>query len=194
MVAGEALRSVRNALADEGYVVDGREPADVEVAVSATRSTFDKSGSYLVYEGELRLQTKIKGTKPRFMAEKVVRGRGKRGLGEEAAERNLADKLAADAGAWARSSFSRESLGIKVVMVTLRMDEGVKSAKDLALQAAFCKAAEAEKGVRSVQVVRQNDSDGTFTFRVVFDEAQFSDGFLNTLMAKNPGWKLGYVK
>ena len=194
VVAGEALRSVRNALADEGYVVDGREPADVEVAVSATRSTFDKSGSYLVYEGELRLQTKIKGTKPRFMAEKVVRGRGKRGLGEEAAERNLADKLAADAGAWARSSFSRESLGIKVVMVTLRMDEGVKSAKDLALQAAFCKAAEAEKGVRSVQVVRQNDSDGTFTFRVVFDEAQFSDGFLNTLMAKNPGWKLGYVK
>ena len=79
-------------------------------------------------------------------------------------------------------------------MVTLRMDEGVKSAQELALQSAFCKAAESEKGVRSVRVVRQNDADGTFVFRVVFDEAQFSDGFLNTLMTKNPGWKLGYVK
>ena len=194
LVADEALRAVRNALAAEGYAVDGREPADVEVVVSATRSTFDKTGSWFVYEGELRLQTRIKGGKPRFMAEKVVRGKGKRGLGEKEAELSLADKLAGEAGAWARTSFSRENLGLQVVMVTLRMDEGVKSAQELALQSAFCKAAESEKGVRSVRVVRQNDADGTFVFRVVFDEAQFSDGFLNTLMTKNPGWKLGYVK
>ena len=193
-VAGDAIRAVRNALSLVGYVVDGREPSDVDVTVSATCATFDKTGSWFVYEGELRLQTQIKGSKPRFMAEKVVRGKGKRGLGEEAAEQNLADRLVSDAGAWAKSSFSRESLGLKVVMVTLRIDERVKSTKELALQDAFCKAAEAEKGVRSVQIVRQNNAKGIFVFRVVFDEAQFSDGFLNTLLSKNPGWKLGYVK
>ena len=194
MVAGDAIRAVRNALAAQGYAVDGREPSDVDVTVFATRSTFDKTGPWSVYEGELRIQTRIKGSNPRFMAEKVVRGKGKRGLDEKAAEQNLADRLVSDAGAWAKSSFSRESLGLKIVMVTLRIDESVKSTKELALQAAFCKAAGAEKGVRSVQIVRQNNVDGTFVFRVVFDEAQFSDGFLNTLLSKNPEWKLGYVK
>ena len=193
-VSDHALVAVRNALAAEGYVVDGKCAPDVEVAVSADREVFDQTGPWIVFTGSLRLQTQIKGRDPRFQSEKVLYAKGKRGLGEEAAEQSLAEALVGQVGEWAKSSFSRENLGLKAVMVSLSVGEKVKSADDLALQAAFCKAADAEKGVRSVELVRQNSAAGTFVFRVVYEESRFPDGLLNTLMVKNPEWKLGYVK
>ena len=184
IVAHQVSAEARNALAKAGYVVDGKDDPDVVVSVSAGREVHDRSGEWLVYKGAVRLQTEIRGSKPRFMA----------GLGESDVEKNLADALVPGVAAWVKDSFNEGSVGLRVSLVELRIDEPVKSADELALQAAFCKAACAEAGVRSVRLVAQDSAKGSVKFRVVFDAEQYPDGFLNTLMVKNPGWKLGYVK
>ena len=194
IVAHQAAAEARNALAKAGYVVDGGDEPDVVVSVSAGREVLDRSGDWFVYRGVVHLKTEIKGPKPRFMAEKEVVGTGRRGLGETFAEKNLADALVPGIAKWVKDSVDEGSVGLRVSLVELRMDEPVKSAGELALQSAFCKAAYAETGVRSVRLVSQDSEKGAFTFRVVFDAERFPDGFLNTLMVKNPGWKLGYVK
>lgn len=180
-----------NAFSDVGYVVNGKEPPDVVVSVSAVRNEFDKSGDYVVYDGTLRMVARAAGSIPRFLGEKTVHGRGKRGLGEVEAEKKLADELAKGAGEWARGSFKDCELGIRVAMVTLEIGRAVKSVEDLELQGNFHDAAVAEKGVRSVRLLSHDPDKGEFVFRVVFDRECFTDGFLNTMMLRNPEWKLG---
>ncbi len=194
VVIDDAASAIRNALAKAGYVVDSPFPPDVEVTVSASREVFDRTGEWYKLTGSLSLKTRILGGNPRTLAEKTVTKSGARGLGEAAAEKNLANALTAEAGEWVKASFTPEQVGLKVSTVELKLREKVVSADELKLQAEFCQTVNAEKGVRSARLIRQDAKTGTFTFRIVFDAEQFSDGFLNTLMVKHPEWDLGYVK
>ena len=107
MVERMAVAAMKNDLSRAGYVVNGDGEPDIVITTVATRSVFDRTGGSVVYDGALRVHIAVKGVEPSFVEEKTFRARGKRGMDASEAERNLADVLTPQVGAWSLSSAAR---------------------------------------------------------------------------------------
>ena len=104
---------VKQQLVDLGYVVDGVEKPDVVVKLVVLRTTFDSTGSYLVYDGTVQVEATAQGSEKRLLGKQVLSARGARGLGELAADKNLVVKLAEKTGTWAKETLSPAALRVK---------------------------------------------------------------------------------
>ena len=104
---------VKQQLVDLGYVVDGVENPDVVVKLVVLRTTFDSTGSYLVYDGTVQIEATAQGSEKRLLGKQVLSARGARGLGELAADKNLVVKLAEKTGTWAKETLSPAALRVK---------------------------------------------------------------------------------
>ena len=104
---------VKQQLVDLGYVVDGVEKPDVVVKLVVLRTTFDSTGSYLVYDGTVQIEATAQGSEKRLLGKQVLSARGARGLGELAADKNLIVKLAEKTGTWAKETLSPAALRVK---------------------------------------------------------------------------------
>lgn len=104
---------VKQQLVDLGYVVDGVENPDVVVKLVVLRTTFDTTGSYLVYDGTVQIEATAQGSEKRLLGKQVLSARGARGLGELAADKNLVVKLAEKTGTWAKETLSPAALRVK---------------------------------------------------------------------------------
>ena len=112
--AAELMNTVaKQQLVDLGYVVDGTEEPDVIVKLFVQRTTFDATGSYFVFDGTVYVTATAQGAEKRLLGKETLSARGARGLGEEAADKNLVAKLAEKTGTWAKDTLSLTALRVK---------------------------------------------------------------------------------
>ncbi len=98
-VSALAAAAVRNAVAGYGYRVDAGDKPILALSAAFTRETFDKSGGYFVFKGTARARlASVVGDG--VLYEKVFSAKGRRGLGEEEAVRNLAAELSGQIARW----------------------------------------------------------------------------------------------
>ena len=87
-LAALSVVEVRNAVAGYGYRVNGEGAADLELTVKVGQETFDRSGGYIVLNGTAAVRLSSPTDKD-ILHETTFTKKGGRGLGEEAAVRNL---------------------------------------------------------------------------------------------------------
>jgi hypothetical protein len=98
-VSAFAAAVVRDTVAGYGYRVDAGDKPALALSAAFTRETFDKSGEYLVFKGTARARlASMKGDG--VLYEKTFSAKGRRGLGEAAAARNLAEELSSQLTKW----------------------------------------------------------------------------------------------
>lgn len=91
-ISAIAASVARNAVAGYGYRVNAEGKDDLALSADFVRETFDQSGGYLVYKGAVNVRL-ASSSGDGVLYEKTFTAKGARGLGEAAAERNLADAL-----------------------------------------------------------------------------------------------------
>ena len=90
---------VRNAVAGYGYRVNAEGDADLELTVKFGQETFDRSGGYLVLNGTVSARLSSQTDKD-ILHEATFSKKGGRGLGEEAAVRNLSGAVSGELVKW----------------------------------------------------------------------------------------------
>ena len=87
-----AASAVRNVVAGYGYRVNAEGAADLALTANFVRETFDRSGGYFVFKGAVNVRL-ASCSGDGVLYEKTFTAKGRRGLGENEAERNLANEL-----------------------------------------------------------------------------------------------------
>jgi hypothetical protein len=193
IASSAAFAAVCNALVEAGYCVNGEKAPDARVVLNCEKSLFDQTGEWIRYKGLVRVGVEVCGEKGRYLGLKDLFEVGARGLGEVDAERAVAAKITEKLPGWVKERLALADLGVRATTVTLKTGTAV-SADDLRTQHAFFKAAKAAKGVRAVELASQDLKAGVFHFRVVYDAAEFGDGFLNELVVAHPQWEFVFGK
>jgi hypothetical protein len=98
-VAAIVSSPVRDLVARYGYRVNADGRPDLSLSATFSRRTFDRSGEYLVFNGEASVRL-ASCSGDGVLYEKTFKAKGPRGLGEAAAERNFADALAGQIAKW----------------------------------------------------------------------------------------------
>lgn len=98
-LAAISASAVRNVVAGYGYRVNAEGAVDLALTAGFTRETFDRSGGYLVYKGAVNVRL-ASCSGDGVLYERSFFAKGRRGLGEEDARRNLADALDAQLVKW----------------------------------------------------------------------------------------------
>ena len=98
-LAGLVAAKARNQVAGYGYRVDGDGAVDLELSAAFAQKVFDRSGEYVVLSGIVHAKLMSK-TGDGVLYEKTFECRGGRGLGEDAAIKNLADGISAQVAKW----------------------------------------------------------------------------------------------
>lgn len=98
-LASLAAIKVRDTVAGYGYRVNGEGAADLELTVKFGQETFDRSGGYLVLNGTVAVRLSSPTDKD-ILHETTFTKKGGRGLGEEAAVRNLSGAVSGEIGKW----------------------------------------------------------------------------------------------
>lgn len=111
-VAAKSAAVVHNAVAGYGYRVNAETKADLALALSFTRETFDKSGGYLVFKGGVKARL-ASCSGDGILYEKAFTAKGRRGLGEEEASLNLAEALNAQLLKWLDETLAPRVLFLK---------------------------------------------------------------------------------
>ena len=180
------LPAVRGELVRLGYTVEGSRTPDVVLAFDTTKSVFDKSGNWYLYDGTAHALVYRVPAESGLIAEKTFDAHGPRGLGERQAAKNVAAGLSGALVGWARESLTPTLVGLSAVTFELPLGAAVGSAEDLARPEAIRKTAAGMKGVRSAELVAQDNDKGRFSYRVVYETAAYPGGFFNALCLKCP--------
>ena len=98
-LAGLVAGAVRNDVSAYGYHVNAEGIKDLVLSAAFAQQTFDKSGGYIVLKGVAHARITSK-TGDGILYEKTFEAKGKRGLGEDEAIKNLSDELFAKMKKW----------------------------------------------------------------------------------------------
>lgn len=178
--------ALTDAVAKRGFTVEGKRDADIIVTVNPVRTVFDRSGEYAVFEGTVQVVVQVVGSEQRILGDKVFSFRGKRGLGNLQADKNLAAAAAPKVIEWLGEVLKPSVVGLEAITFRLSLGCPVQEVGDLAAPEAIRRAAAALKGVRCATLEFEDDAKGLFTYRAVYEKAEFPGGFLNTLLVKHP--------
>ena len=198
----ELLRhSIEGRLAAAGYIISPEAP-DILVKLSVDTTLFDREGggdaNGLSYTGYARYQGTVNaditrtwdGRKIGFAPLSV---RGKRGLGEDEALRNLTAQLADQAAPFVIEAARPELTGLAVNDVVIRRPWLTRT--DLSGQSPwlvrndpeyvrnFIATTKAQSGVIYCALVAEDYNTGTLTFRVVYLADSMPEGLVNRLAA-----------
>lgn len=176
----------RGTLAELGYRLDTGRPADVVIAAEVSNALFDKSGSYLVFDGTVKANASVAGAEARLLGETTFDARGARGLGVPAACRNLADAMFEQLSPWMKRTLGPDAVGFEAVAFQVKFPGPVTGAADLAPVEAFKGAIKSMDGVRAFALAGQDVAQNAATFRVVYEKAKFPIGFVNALFTSHP--------
>ena len=111
-ISSLAATVVRDAIAGYGYRVNAEGKADLALTAAFTRETFDKSGGYLVLKGGVKARL-ASCSGDGILYERTFTAKGRRGLGEEEAARNLAEALEAQLLKWLDETLAPRVLFLK---------------------------------------------------------------------------------
>jgi len=101
--------AVRNEIAGYGYRVNGEGKADLLLTVALELEPFDDSGEYFVFKGEAKTRL-ASCAGDGVLYEKTFDAKGKRGLGERAAAKNLADEITKQVREWLNETLAPKQL------------------------------------------------------------------------------------
>lgn len=103
---------VRDTVAGYGYRVNADGPADLEFSAKLAQQTFDRSGEYLVLKGTVAARLSSR-TGEGILYEKTFSAKGRRGLGEEEAVRNLSEAVSGQVLGWLDGTLKPEAFFAK---------------------------------------------------------------------------------
>lgn len=176
-LADALRRSVEGQLANAGYRVSA-PPPDIQVTLLTSVSEFDRSGNYLRYEGSFEVGVSRLWDQKKLGYE-VVSIRGKRGLGAEAALRNLTAELTTPATDKVMQALAPAQSGLAAQDVTIRRPW--LTTRDPQYAQEFIRRVKQQPGVVYCALVAQEYDTRTMVFRVVLLADAMPEGLLNRL-------------
>lgn len=174
----ESVRqAVEGRLAENGYKMNAEAP-DIQVQLAVRSAEFDRSGSYLRYEGTTEVGVNRAWDNKRLGYDSVS-VRGKRGLGADEAMRNLAGELASGTASRVMNYARPEQSGLAVVDVTVKRP-WLKT-RDPEYAQRMIRAVKAQPGVVYCALVAHDYDTKMLTFRIVYLADAMPEGVLNRL-------------
>lgn len=186
--------AVTEAVIESGCTTESAAEPDIVVTLVPVRQVFDRTGEYAVFEGTVQVLVRASGNDRRIVGDRIFSARGKRGLGDLAAEKNLVAATLPQVKAWLKPLLTPSSVGFAATEFELSLGAPVAEIGGFKAPEAVRRAAAGLPGVRSVTLVRQEDGKGTFTYRAVYESSQFPGGFLNGLFVKHPELEKAFVE
>ena len=187
-LADAVASSTKEAPAQEGYQVHGEGTPDILVSLVTHRGPSDKLGASCFFSGITRGLVKIIGTQNVTQSEKPIYAKGERAVGEDAAERKLADKLTNEIMNWLRQTIRPEKWGVVRESFTLAFVGEESQGKNLSTAEKFRKVLELMPGVRKVTGTAQKwDGDCLCVpFCAVYEPSLYKGGLLGSAFLKYP--------
>jgi hypothetical protein len=174
----ESIRqSVEGRLVENGDKINSDAP-DVTVTLNVRATEFDRSGNYLRYEGTVDTSV-VRNWDNKRLGFEPVSARGKRGLGEDEAMRNLTAQLSEASAAFVQRAARPEQSGLAVQDVTIKRPIMSSGSPEYAQQ--FISAVRAQRGVIYCAMVAHDYENRVLTFRVVYLADAMPEGLLNRL-------------
>jgi hypothetical protein len=174
----ESIRQlVEGRLVKDGYKINSNTP-DITVQLKLRTSEFDRSGSYIRYEGTV--EASIDRTwDQKHLGFEPISVRGERGLGEDEAMRNLTAQLAKPVSAFVLRVATARQTGLAVLDVTVKQSDLTPFNPEYAGQ--FISTVRAQSGVIYCAMVAHDYSNRVLTFRVAYLVDAMPEGLLNRL-------------
>jgi len=177
----EAIRqTLEGRLAEGGYKITPEWP-DIVVHLAVRIAEFDRSGEYLRYEGTVEAGVNRTWDQKRLGFEPIS-VRGKRGLGADAAMRNLTGELADATAAFVARAARPEQSGLAAQDVTLKRPW--LTSRDPEYAQRFIAEARGERGIVYCALVAQDYDTRVLTFRIAYLADAMPEGLLNRLATR----------
>ena len=176
----------RGRLADMGYRVGSGKDDDLTLGLLATCRVFDQTLNWWMHEGELTATLKAHGGNARLLGEATFAAQGARGRGEIQSKRNLSDELAAQLAGWMRRVLEPGAMVFAAVRLEFRLANPIEESEDYKAIDEIQKGLAGLKGVRSAEVVSQDNAAGRVAMKAVYDSALLPTGVWNALIAAHP--------
>lgn len=173
-------------LADLGYRPGSGEKDDLVLTLRAGCEEFDRTGNYVVYDGSVKAVLAVKAGTPRELGATSIPARGKRGLGETQAHRNLAEEMEGQLGPWLKRELDADMVDFAAVRVRLVLADPIEMAGDFKAIDRFQKAFMDLDGVRSARLESQDNAAGVLEFDVAYERSKLPTGVVNALFAAHP--------
>ena len=190
-VSSAITQIVTDFLVAKGFVIDETQP-DVVVGLTSTKSLFDQSGNYYVYDGTVLASAHLP-EKTRIIATKSFSARGERKLDVAPAEKTLVEALAPSITKWLDESLTLQRLPVAARDITVHR-RSIMASSDTEYIASFTSRVGSMPGVLRCTLKGQNDTERNYTFRVVYKSETFPEGLLNAIIVKCPELKLNYQR
>lgn len=174
----------RGRLAALGYRVGTRQEADMALTLAPTSTLFDREGEWQVYQGTLTATLEMLGRDARVLGEVNLSGKGAPGLDDEG-HRSLAYTMERQLGPWLDRTLDPSAAEYAAARVEFRLKDRVETAGDHGAIVSIREALEKLSGVRSAELVSQDDIAGRVAFKVVYKPVDVPDGLVNPIKA-NP--------
>jgi hypothetical protein len=184
---GEQLvQAVNGKLAEQGYVCRPSEP-DVVVSLDVSCTEFDRSGSFVRYDG--RVQGSVtQQADGKLLSSETVAVTGERALGGEKAMASLRAALTTRTVEWVTRSCGPTRIPLVASEFTVK--RAYLTGAQPAFVEAFVRCVGAMKGVVSCRLVREDHDQRIFTFRVLHQRDAYPQGILNAIILAH-GKELG---
>lgn len=176
----ESIRqSVEGRLVESGCKINNAAP-DITVQLKVRSAEFDRSGGYIRYEGTVEAGVDRAWDQKRLGFEPIS-ARGKRGLGEDEAMRNLTAQLSEPVSSFVLQVARPEQTGLAVLDVTVKHPRLTPFDPEYAGR--FINIVRSQKGVIYCALVAHDYDNRVLTFRVAYFADSMPEGLLNRLAA-----------
>ena len=181
-LANRLAAALKSKLTEGGYRLADKIGADVIVELSATAREFDRSGNYLLLEGEASVKAK-RATDGKLLGEQAYTAKGDRKLGAVAALQSLAGKFGTGPAEWTAKTVTAETAGLGVSALRVRCSGDWQEGKVPAYAEMFLAKAQAQPGMVRCIIVAHDYGQRVITFRMVYFKDKFPDGVYTRLYA-----------
>lgn len=184
---GELLGTyARGRLADMGCRAGSGKDDDLTLDLDVTCRLYDQTLNWWMHEGELTAALKVHGGDARLLGETSIAAQGARGRGEIQSQRNLADELGAQLLGWMGRVLASDALGFAAIRLDFTLANPIEEKEDYKAIDEIQKGLAGLPGVRSAEVVDQDNGRGRVSLKVVYDSKLLPTGPWNKLLAEHP--------
>ena len=186
--------SAEGRLATHGFDVAPKRKPDFSATLTVSLHADASIDDWHVYEGAVGVSV-MDAKAGRIVDNTMVKAKGARGLGTNAAEENIGQVLEPKISEWLLKTIPAKRIpvpvgtapNVAVMMLTLSpADRGEPQEDVLVVQRRFMDAVNANPGVISCRLAKEIPASRAFVFRVDYYPEDFPGGLLNTLVLDGP--------
>lgn len=184
---GELLGTyARGRLADLGYRAASGKDDDLTLELKVSCRVYDQTLNWWMHEGEVTAALKLRGGDAHLLGETSIAAQGARGRGEIQSQRNLSDELAAQLLGWMGRVLASGNIAFSAIRLDFALANPIVEAEDYKAIDEIQKGLAGLPGVRSAEVVAQDNDRGQVSLKVVYDNKLLPTGPWNKLLADHP--------